>query len=339
MARCSSVCGMIPSSAAITSSARSMPDAPATMVRTKSSWPGTSTTPATSAVAQIERREVEIDGDAAPPLLGEPVHRPAGERGDERRFAVIDMAGGADDHDVAPGPAHPELERRQVGALAEVVLDVSGEQAPVGRGVFVVERRQRRRRRRAAPCRSARAAARQRRGAVAAPRRPAQSAPPSWALNGSGPSSGTGAPSRTHASSDGAKPSTETRDHSSRQPSAWTRRRRARSRAGRAPSTEEIEAFGMRIGGREAQHHFGERASPRRSGRDRAPGPRGGGSARTRRGCGARGAPSRGDPPALRSAPAAQRRSGSWDGARPWRWRSGRPSSRVASRTIFEVSL
>ena len=44
-ARCSTVCGMIPSSAAMTSSARSIPEAPATMVRTKSSWPGTSTTP------------------------------------------------------------------------------------------------------------------------------------------------------------------------------------------------------------------------------------------------------------------------------------------------------
>ncbi len=47
-ARCSSVCGMIPSSAATTSSARSIPEAPATIVRTKSSWPGTSTIPATA---------------------------------------------------------------------------------------------------------------------------------------------------------------------------------------------------------------------------------------------------------------------------------------------------
>jgi hypothetical protein len=46
MARCSRVCGMMPSSAATTSSARSIPEAPATIVRTKSSWPGTSTTPA-----------------------------------------------------------------------------------------------------------------------------------------------------------------------------------------------------------------------------------------------------------------------------------------------------
>src|SRR5438445_545199 len=44
IARCSSVCGMIPSSAATTSRATSMPVAPASMLRTKPSWPGTSTT-------------------------------------------------------------------------------------------------------------------------------------------------------------------------------------------------------------------------------------------------------------------------------------------------------
>ncbi len=44
IARCSSVCGMIPSSAAITSRATSMPVAPASMLRTNPSCPGTSTT-------------------------------------------------------------------------------------------------------------------------------------------------------------------------------------------------------------------------------------------------------------------------------------------------------
>ena len=45
MARCSRVCGMTPSSAAMTRSARSIPVAPATIVRTNASWPGTSITP------------------------------------------------------------------------------------------------------------------------------------------------------------------------------------------------------------------------------------------------------------------------------------------------------
>ena len=43
MARCSRVCGITPSSAAMTSSARSMPPTPASMFLTKRSWPGTST--------------------------------------------------------------------------------------------------------------------------------------------------------------------------------------------------------------------------------------------------------------------------------------------------------
>ncbi len=45
MARCSRVCGMTPSSAATTSTTKSMPVAPASMVCTNFSWPGTSTKP------------------------------------------------------------------------------------------------------------------------------------------------------------------------------------------------------------------------------------------------------------------------------------------------------
>ena len=45
MARCSRVCGITPSSAATTSSTASMPHTPASMLRTKRSWPGTSTKP------------------------------------------------------------------------------------------------------------------------------------------------------------------------------------------------------------------------------------------------------------------------------------------------------
>ena len=44
IARCSVVCGITPSSAATQINARSMPVAPPTIVRTKRSWPGTSTT-------------------------------------------------------------------------------------------------------------------------------------------------------------------------------------------------------------------------------------------------------------------------------------------------------
>jgi len=45
MSRCSRVCGMGPSSAAMTSSAKSMPVAPASMLWISFSWPGTSMKP------------------------------------------------------------------------------------------------------------------------------------------------------------------------------------------------------------------------------------------------------------------------------------------------------
>ena len=56
--RCSRVCGIGPSSAATMSSAKSMPLAPASMVGTNFSWPGTSTKPITRA------------GEASPPGSG-----------------------------------------------------------------------------------------------------------------------------------------------------------------------------------------------------------------------------------------------------------------------------
>jgi hypothetical protein len=51
MARCSRVCGITPSSAATTSRAWSTPTAPAAMVWTNFSWPGTSMKPSTSPLA------------------------------------------------------------------------------------------------------------------------------------------------------------------------------------------------------------------------------------------------------------------------------------------------
>ena len=50
-----------------------------------------------SAVGQIEMGETEIDGDAALFFFFEPVGVVAGERFDQAGFAVVDMAGGADD--------------------------------------------------------------------------------------------------------------------------------------------------------------------------------------------------------------------------------------------------
>ena len=55
------------------------------------------------AVADVEVREAEVDRDAALALLLEPVGVDPGQRFDQRRLAVIDVAGGAEDH-VHVGP-------------------------------------------------------------------------------------------------------------------------------------------------------------------------------------------------------------------------------------------
>ena len=75
---------------------RSMPVAPATIVRTKRSWPGTSTTESRGRRAR-QRRVAELDRDAARLLLGgQPIGVDAGERRDERGLAVIDVTGSAE---------------------------------------------------------------------------------------------------------------------------------------------------------------------------------------------------------------------------------------------------
>ena len=67
----------------------------------------------------LEEGEAEVDGDAARLLLGQPVGVGAGQRLDQRRLAVVDVAGGADD-DVAHGSRALEggeagRERRHLG--------------------------------------------------------------------------------------------------------------------------------------------------------------------------------------------------------------------------------
>ena len=43
----------------------------------------------------VEMRESQLDRDAAAFFLGQPIHRAAGQRMDQRRLAVIDMSGQA----------------------------------------------------------------------------------------------------------------------------------------------------------------------------------------------------------------------------------------------------
>ena len=101
MARCSRVCGMTPSSAAMTRTTKSMPVAPASMLCTRPSWPGTSTKPMISPLGPRPVGKAEVDGDAARLLLLEPVGVDAGQLAHQRGLAVIDVAGGADDHGAA----------------------------------------------------------------------------------------------------------------------------------------------------------------------------------------------------------------------------------------------
>ena len=70
------------------------------MLRTKRSWPGTSTKP-----SRRRRRaavgEAEVDRHAARLLLGQPVGVDAGQRPDQAGLAVVDVARGGDDHGAA----------------------------------------------------------------------------------------------------------------------------------------------------------------------------------------------------------------------------------------------
>ena len=110
MSRCSRVCGRGPSSAATTSSTRSIDSTPASMFGRNRSWPGTSTKP--SSVPSGKRRvgKAEIDRQPAPLLLGQAVGVDPGQRPHQRGLAVVDMAGGGEDHVAAA---------EQIGELGE----------------------------------------------------------------------------------------------------------------------------------------------------------------------------------------------------------------------------
>ena len=73
----------------------------------KRSWPGTSTTLTRLAARQGEPGEAEVDGHRPRLLLGQAVGVDAGQRLDEGRFAVVDVAGGADDE--RPGRSRVEV--------------------------------------------------------------------------------------------------------------------------------------------------------------------------------------------------------------------------------------
>ena len=121
MRRCSSDCGFQPSVAATTNRQASTAPTPASMFLRKRTWPGTSTNATPLPGRQRRPREAEVDGEAAPLLLGEPVGVHAGEREDERRLAVIDVARGGDDvHRLSGGRAAALWIDRPIGPLLVV---------------------------------------------------------------------------------------------------------------------------------------------------------------------------------------------------------------------------
>ena len=74
----------------------SIPVAPATIDFTNRSWPGTSTI-AMRWLAELERREAELGRDPALLLDRQAIGVDAGQRLHQRRLAVVDVTGGADD--------------------------------------------------------------------------------------------------------------------------------------------------------------------------------------------------------------------------------------------------
>ena len=95
--RCSSVWARGPSSAATTSIAASISPAPTSMLPTSRSWPGTSTKSSSTPSSSAQVGVADVDRHPPPPLLGQPVGVDPGQRPEQRRLAVVDVAGRPDD--------------------------------------------------------------------------------------------------------------------------------------------------------------------------------------------------------------------------------------------------
>ena len=79
-------------------SRQSIPVAPATMVPNETFVPGHVDEAARAARAGLPVGETEVDRDAAPLFLGQPVGLDAGQGADESGLSMIDVTGRADDH-------------------------------------------------------------------------------------------------------------------------------------------------------------------------------------------------------------------------------------------------
>ena len=97
-ARCSRVCGMMPSSAATSSRAKSMPVAPATFVCTRRSWPGALMKPIREPLSR-SRKAKPRSGVMPRFLFREAIGVDAGQCADQRGFTVINMSCGTNNHE------------------------------------------------------------------------------------------------------------------------------------------------------------------------------------------------------------------------------------------------
>jgi len=98
--RCSTVCGITPSSAATAEQREIDPHTPASMLWMKRSWPGTSTKRISGSSRERPIGEAEVDGDAARLFLGQAdsVSTP-GQRLHQARVLPWSMClAGGDDH-------------------------------------------------------------------------------------------------------------------------------------------------------------------------------------------------------------------------------------------------
>ena len=130
-----------------------MPVAPATIVRTNRSWPGTSTTDSRRPDGSVRLRVAELDRDPARALLRQAVGVDAGQRADQRGLAVVDVAGGAERQRRAA--VMPIASALRTAAATRLDL-VVGERARVEQHAPVVDPRDHRRvGARAAPAASA----------------------------------------------------------------------------------------------------------------------------------------------------------------------------------------
>ena len=135
-ATCSRVWGITPSSAATTSRYRSMPVAPATIVRTKRSWPGTSTTDSRRPDGQrrAARSRARSRSRARCSSGRRSVSTPVSAR-DQRGLAVVDVPGGAERERRAHSargarPARPARPRRRRASAGRAAAGPRGSGPP-----------------------------------------------------------------------------------------------------------------------------------------------------------------------------------------------------------------